>query len=107
MGRGGWFRGQRPVFRQTDVLGMGAELGAGSGKDLVTWLESPYVLANRFDFAGELRAQDRPPWSSETEDQPHQLVPPAKVAVGGRDGRGMDTDQDLVVAWGRRFQFFD
>ncbi len=64
---------------------MGAKSAAGRGEDLIIDLKSPDVRPDRYNFAGELGAEDRSPRSPQPEDEPHQLVAATKVDVRAVD----------------------
>jgi hypothetical protein len=97
------FRATDPRFRQTEIFGVSAELVAGQAENRLARDERGDVPADRFDLAGELASQDRPPRPSEPREETNEYgIGLAKAAVRAIDGRGVDLDEQVIGSGDRR-----
>jgi hypothetical protein len=92
-----WERGDHPVGRDGQVLGVGAEGGGVQPDDVIPDVEGRDVLADGDDLAGELVAEDWVLGPAQAIDQTGDERAGAKdAAVCAVDGGGVDLDQEFV-----------
>jgi hypothetical protein len=98
---------QCSIFPQDHELSVSSEPVRGGAENFVPGLECCDVLTHGGHFTGEFPAGNRMSRLGESREQTgKKIIPLAKGAIHGSDGRGAHLHENLTVAGSRRFQVF-